>query len=390
MESENINLVLGLDIHPDSFSATLIEGTNNKNSKILLSHKTIDIFDLEKWLSKHIPTDTVLVIESGSNSFEFCKIVKALNYSIIVLESYSAGKIGEAYLKNDIIDSEKIARIYLTGLAKIVWQPDELTRQRREIYQRYKNAVKDSTRTKTRIRSWLSEHRLKAPTGLSLTKKEGKSWVKKSYQWTALQNLIIESMFDDLYHSEIQRKRLRGIIIAEVSNTPQMAKLMQLCGIRAITAYALVAYIGDIARFANAKKLVSYFGLNPRVSDSGKNVRRGRISKCGRKEVRALLTQCAHSIFRSKSNPKLRSWGKHLSFRKGQNIAVTAVARKLTVAVWYVLKNMYTPLTEATNSLKVKVRKISSETGKDTLASLGYEKTKVFQEKLLKVILYGT
>ena len=106
-------------------------------------------------------------------------------------------------------------------------------------------------------------------------------------------------MFEDLYHAETKRKQLRAIIIEDVSNTPQMAKLMQLCGIRAITAYAIVAFVGDISRFANAKKLVSYFGLNPRVNDSGKSIKRGNLSKCGRKEVKALLIECAQSILRS-------------------------------------------------------------------------------------------
>ena len=180
MESEKENLILGLDIHPEAFSATLLKGRSNKHSEILWQHSAVSIFDLEKWLLKHVPKNALLAIESGSNSFEFCKIVKSLNYSIVILESYSIGQIGNSYLKNDIIDSEKIARVYLMGLAKIVWQPDDQTRQRREIFTRYKNAVKDAVRAKTRIRGWLTEHRLKAPKGLSLTKKQGISWVKKT------------------------------------------------------------------------------------------------------------------------------------------------------------------------------------------------------------------
>ena len=197
-------------------------------------------------------------------------------------------------------------------------------------------------------------------------------------------------MFADLYHAEETRKKLRAVITKDVADTPQMAVLMQLTGIRVLTAYALVAYIGDINRFSNAKKLVAYFGLNPRVNDSDKSVRRGHISKNSRKEIRALLTQCSQSIFNAKTNPKLTSWGQKLQFRKGKNIAVAAVARKLTVAVWYVLKVGYSPLVEVTKELKGKVYKITTETGKDMIKAIGYQSNKEFRDKLLNIILTGT
>ena len=59
-------------------------------------------------------------------------------------------------------------------------------------------------------------------------------------------------------------------------------------------AVGIMAAIGDIRRFNSPQKLVSYFGLNPRVRQSGLGAaHQGRISKIGRSPARALLVETA-------------------------------------------------------------------------------------------------
>ena len=98
-----------------------------------------------------------------------------------------------------------------------------------------------------------------------------------------------------------------------------------------MVAFALGALIGDIHRFKGPGSLVKYIGLNPAFDDSGKGKWQGGIGGHGRKDLRCLLIESAHSIMRSKD--PLAKWGKRLWARKGsRNLAVAAVARKLTVA----------------------------------------------------------
>lgn len=54
-----------------------------------------------------------------------------------------------------------------------------------------------------------------------------------------------------------------------VVDDPQVQRLLTIAGVNAIVASGIVAAIGDITRFAEPQKLVSYFGLNPRVRQSG-------------------------------------------------------------------------------------------------------------------------
>ena len=71
-------------------------------------------------------------------------------------------------------------------------------------------------------------------------------------------------------------------------------------GIREQVAFALAAFIGDVERFATPKKLVAFFGLNPRVSFSGIGGSTGPLTGLGRGDVRALRVQGAQSVLRSR------------------------------------------------------------------------------------------
>ena len=121
-----------------------------------------------------------------------------------------------------------------------------------------------------------------------------------------------------------------------------------------MVAFALGAFIGDIQRFTDPKKLVKYIGLNPAFDDSGEGEWSGGIGGHGRKDLRSLLMEGAQAILRCSKTP-LAQWGKKLLARKGQiNLVVAAMARKLTVAVWYLMMGRWTPLEEIDARLEIK------------------------------------
>lgn len=99
-------------------------------------------------------------------------------------------------------------------------------------------------------------------------------------------------------------------------------------------AAGLVAAVGDIGRFSSPQKLVSYFGLNPRVRQSGLGAY-GRISKVGRSHARAMLVEAAWAA--TKTPGPLHAFFVRIRARRGHQIAAVAVARKLAVLCWHML-----------------------------------------------------
>jgi len=83
----------------------------------------------------------------------------------------------------------------------------------------------------------------------------------------------------------------RDIGVAVVDD-PAVRHLLTIAGMNVTVAAGLVAAIGEIRRFSSPQKLVSYFGLNPRVRQSGLGLaQHGRISKIGRAHARGLLVE---------------------------------------------------------------------------------------------------
>jgi hypothetical protein len=156
--------------------------------------------------------------------------------------------------------------------------------------------------------------------------------------------------------------------------------LVRLCGIREMTAFALGAFIGDIRRFENPKKLVKYAGLNPAFDDSGNEKWTGSIGGHGNKHLRCLLIEGAQAILRC-AKTDLAQWGKKLLARKSKvNIAVAAVARKLTVAAWYALMGRTSAAQEVEPRVAIKVSKIITAVGKEALAQLGQTRKTLRQQ----------
>ena len=72
-------------------------------------------------------------------------------------------------------------------------------------------------------------------------------------------------------------------------------------GVGAVTGLAFVLTLGQVERFANSRKLVSYLGLNPREHSSGGRQRLGAITKQGNSLMRWLLVEAGHTAARWRS-----------------------------------------------------------------------------------------
>ena len=116
---------------------------------------------------------------------------------------------------------------------------------------------------------------------------------------------------------------------------------MQICGVGYYTAYALLAYIGNIQRFPEDDKLAAYAGLVPRQYQSGDRSYGGHITKSGNPMLRWLMVEAARTAVRY--DPHWRRVHARIARRRGTNIATVAVARKLLVVVWHLLteKSIY-------------------------------------------------
>ena len=106
----------------------------------------------------------------------------------------SRGQGGKVYCANDRVDAVKIARIYLSALSPIVWQPDEKTLERREIFSACQAVVKESTRAKQQLRSMLNEHCVRLEKGFRLCRPNAIIRLLKLREWTPARTMLLQQL----------------------------------------------------------------------------------------------------------------------------------------------------------------------------------------------------
>jgi transposase len=126
-------------------------------------------------------------------------------------------------------------------------------------------------------------------------------------------------------------------VMEEAHRRADAVLLMTHPGIGPVTSLAFVLAIGPITRFARSKKIASYLGLNPSEESSGGRRRLGAISKQGNTMVRWLLIEAVYPAVRK--DPALRQDYQRLKFRRGHAVAKVAIARKLAVRMYWMLRS---------------------------------------------------
>jgi transposase len=126
-------------------------------------------------------------------------------------------------------------------------------------------------------------------------------------------------------------------VTEEANRREDAVLLMTHPGIGPITSLAFVLAIGPITRFRRSKKIASYLGLNPTEASSGGRRRLGAISKQGNTMVRWLLIEAVYPAVRK--DVALRQDYLRLKFRRGHAIAKVAIARKLAVRMYWMLRS---------------------------------------------------
>ncbi len=153
--------------------------------------------------------------------------------------------------------------------------------------------------------------------------------------------------FADALHSRIEpllcvleqvQQQLVGVevrIEQLCAEEPTIRLLTTVPGVGVIVASAFVSVLDEAGRFHNAHQVEAYLGLVPSERSSGDRRRLGSITKQGNSYMRALLVQAAWRLLcLEKTGDPLARWARVVSERRGNRVAVIALARRLAGVLW--------------------------------------------------------
>ncbi|HXS16094.1 MAG TPA: hypothetical protein VN764_02840, partial [Polyangiaceae bacterium] len=220
--------VIGLDAHPDTFTAALLQGPTPAAAELEKMFNQVPMGQLQSWAKKHTTPQDLFVLEASGNSFQVVRTLAAIERQALVLESCQLGRLKEAHANNDKLSAVRIGKAYLAGTAKTVWVPDAKTQERRDWFHAHRKAVKRTTQMRNRLRSYLSDQGVRLPKGTPLAKgAAAAAQLRRCKAWSPRQWQVLEGLLMELRHADEQRDHWRSLIAQEVLADPQLLSLVR-------------------------------------------------------------------------------------------------------------------------------------------------------------------
>jgi transposase len=321
---------VGLDVHKHYLIALGVD----KDLQVVLPARRVEFSYLESWMKKTLTKQDEVVLEMTTNTWQLYDELVEYVGSVLVVHPPHVALITRSQVMNDKMAASILARLLAKGLLVGIWVPPQEVRELRGLVAQRQKMTRLATQAKNRLHAVIQRHHLKAPAGNPFAKAHTAWW--QALRLGKLEKMNMQSDMATLQFAEHQEAQLEEEMTRIAAEDEQIGRLMHITGFGVITAVTVLAAIGDIARFVEAKKLVGYAGLGTRVHDSGMTMRTGKITKAGRRDLRVALVEAAHMA--AHHHPHWKAELARLQPRLGYNKAIVAIARKLALTVWYVLQ----------------------------------------------------
>lgn len=314
-------MYLGLDVHLKTISYCVVDATGAIHKEGTIGAKLEEVARVVRLYGV-----TQATLEACGNWQPYYDVLVSLGVATALAHPNRVRAIAAARIKTDAIDARILAHLLRTDLIPEAWASPPALRPVRELLS-YRSAVmRTRVRLKNQIRAtFVKEARqppktLFGPTGQSwLDKNEpaltpARRFIAQTARWQLLQCDTVLAQVDEA--------------LARYRTGSAIQLLQTIPGFGPLTAQAYLAALGDWSRFPSPGHVASYLGLVPSIRASGGKERRGHITKEGPSYVRWLLVQAAWTAIRT--NAYFRRVFHRISRRRGRQVAVVAVAHKLS------------------------------------------------------------
>lgn len=229
--------------------------------------------------------------------------------------------------KNDAADATAICEAVQRPHMRFVPVKDVEQQTRLMVHRARQGFVEQRTATLNRIRGLIGELGIVLPLKAASVRL-GAAAALESLPGRA--NLVVGDRLSELHRLDERIGQYNRHITEMARQDARARQLMQLRGVGATTATALVAMIGCGHDFKSGRQLSAWLGLVPGQYSSGGKARLGRITKAGDAYLRSLLVLVARALLNAAKGKTdgISRWATALAERRGYWKAVVAIAAK--------------------------------------------------------------
>lgn len=285
---------VGIDLHKVFFVYYAEDNLGNEIAKGRFDNSLESVWELIKMF----PAPPKVVVEAGTNWMWFTKALEDGGCKITLAHPTKVKAIASARIKTDKIDAKTLCHLLRGDLIPQSYIAGKDIQDNRELSRARISLVHDQTMLKNRLIAILTKENLKF-SGSDTFGTKGRIWLgDKLLTLSESERKVITLYLKRLDELKTDLENLDKVIKQKSSSDPRVLILNTIPGIGPTTAFLLASEIGDISRFHSAKAFSSYFGLVPRISQSGTHAYYGRITKLGNPYVRWALVQSSYRLIR--------------------------------------------------------------------------------------------
>jgi len=326
-------IIIGVDFHPEFQQIALVDTDTGELEERRLHHPD----EAEAFYRDLVSQGkTVRVgMEASGHGRWFERLMGELQIELWVGDAAEIRTKRVRKQKTDRQDAQLILKLMLKDDFPRIWVPSWENRDLRQLLWHRHRMVQARTRIMNQLQAVALNEGLRCKKRLWRTERPRLESFPLA-PWASRRRHDLLELLDRLNPTIAE---LSQAVEREVEKFPEAQRLATHPGVGPLTALAFVLIIGEAERFQCGKQVASYLGLVPLEDSSGNRRRLGHITKQGSSILRFLLVEAAQVTVRSL--PEWRSRYFHLMMRRGRKIAKVAMARRLAVCLYWMLRQRW-------------------------------------------------
>jgi transposase len=324
-------LIIGCDYHPGFQQIAFVDSETGEVQERRLEHRE----EAEKFYRELGAQGKKVRVgmEASGQARWFERLLAELNFELWIGDASVIHAKRVRKQKTDRQDAQLIRRLMLKDDFPKIWVPSGENRDLRQLLWHRHRMVQARTRIMNQLQAVAINEGLRCKK--RLWRESGREQLEafRLAPWASRRREDLLKLLDGLNPTIAE---LTQAIEQEVEKCPAGQRFRTYPGVGPLTALAFVLIIGKADRFQCGKQIASYLGLVPLEDSSGNRRRLGHITKQGNSLLRFLLVGAAQVT--ACSLPEWRSKYLHLTMRRGRKIAKVAMARKLAVRMYWMMR----------------------------------------------------
>jgi len=323
--------IIGCDFHPSYQQVVVWDQASGEVVEKALSHERKE--EVRAFYGG-LKGPVRVGIEASGQSQWFEQMLRELGHEVCIGDAAKIRAATDRKQKTDRRDAQLLVKLLEEGRFPQIWVPTPAERDVRQLLLHRHKLVRMRTQVKNQLQALALNQGLQRKWKLWSAAGRKQLEALPLLPWASRRRAELLQLLDQL---EKSLEELDRATTEQANTRMEVRRLMTHPGVGPVTALAFALTLGPAKRFCRGKQVASYFGLIPSEYSSGEGKQRlGHISKQGSSFVRGLLVEAAQSAVRHE--PQMRREYQRLAQRRCRALAKVAMARKLAVRLYWMLR----------------------------------------------------